>query len=207
MLTSRSRTSTRTERPTSPAAVPLSPWLPWLACGWALIYAAYRGYYALGGTIGMFGTPVSDDLWRSVNAVGAVALVGPAAIAALVPRFHDGSRARVAFIAFGWVAFVGCVMHALVDEVTRGLSLAGLHEMDLAFWATIDQRTADLQDLIWNEPWFFVEGVLWAAIAWGLLRSQKGRRIFLVTGVAAIGFLTVAGLASAFGITGRLVIV
>ena len=57
-------------------------------------------------------------------------------------RREISGRYRGSVIGFGWVAFVGCVMHAVVDEVTRGLSLAGLHDMDLAFWATIDQRVA-----------------------------------------------------------------
>ena len=38
-----------------------------IAGGWALLYAAYRGYYALGGTAGMFGTPVSFSQWRFIN--------------------------------------------------------------------------------------------------------------------------------------------
>jgi hypothetical protein len=184
----------------------MPPWLPWLACGWALVYAAYRGYYALGGTYGMFGTPVSTDVWRFVNAVGAAALLGAAAIAALVTRMQGRPLARVALIFFGWVAFVGCVMHAVIDTVVRALSLAGLHDMHLTFWATIDQRAADLQDLLWNEPWFLVEGLLWLAISWHLLRSPTGRRRFLLTGLAAIAFFTVAGLLSALGVTGRLVI-
>jgi len=206
MATSRPRPSTRTDRATSPASIRRSSWLPWLACGWAIIYAAYRLYYALGGTVGMFGTPVSTELWRSVNALGAAALLGAATIAALVPSLQQRRRGRLALIGFGWVAFVGCVMHALVDEVTRGFSLAGLHEMHLTFWATIDQRAADLQDVLWNEPWFFVEGVLWLAIAWRLLGSRRERRLFLVTGVGAIALLTVAGILSALGVTGRLVV-
>jgi hypothetical protein len=206
MLTSRSRTSTQTERLATSATVSTSSRLPLIACGWALIYATYRGYYALGGTIGMFGTPVSTDLWRFINGVGAVVLVGAATIAALVPRSRNRPRVRALLVGFSWVAFVGCVMHAVVDEVTRGLSLAGLHSMDLAFWATIDQRAADLQDLLWNEPWFLVEGLLWLAIAWRLLRSPTGRRRFLVSGLAAIVFFTAAGLLSALGVTGRLII-
>jgi hypothetical protein len=205
MLTSRSPATSRTERH-APAAVSMPPWLPWAACGWALIYAAYRGYYALGGTVGMFGTPVSTDLWRSINAIGAAALLVAAAVAVLVPWARDRPLARTALIVFGWLAFVGCVMHAVIDEVIRALSLLGLHEMDMTLWATIDQRTADLQALLWNEPWFFVEGVLWAAIAWHLILSTTGRRRFLVTGFAAILLFTVAGLSSASGVTGRLVI-
>ena len=41
--------------------------LAYAACGWALLYAAYRGYYALGGTVGMFGTPVSMSQWRLIS--------------------------------------------------------------------------------------------------------------------------------------------
>ena len=50
-------------------------WLAYAACGWTLLYAAYRGYYALGGTVGMFGTPVSMSQWRLINAVGAAIIL------------------------------------------------------------------------------------------------------------------------------------
>jgi len=56
----------------------LSRWAKWpayAACGWALLYAAYRLYYALGGTVGMFGTPVSMSQWRLINAVGAAIIL------------------------------------------------------------------------------------------------------------------------------------
>jgi hypothetical protein len=42
---------------------------------------AYRGYYALGGTVGMFGTPVSMSQWRLINAEGAAIIL----IAAVLP--------------------------------------------------------------------------------------------------------------------------
>jgi hypothetical protein len=46
------------------------------AAFWAFGYALYRLYYAAGGTLGMFGTPVSYAQFRSINAIAAVALVG-----------------------------------------------------------------------------------------------------------------------------------
>jgi hypothetical protein len=49
------------ERATKTKSGGPSRWATWspayAACGWALLYAAYRGYYALGGTVGMFGLP------------------------------------------------------------------------------------------------------------------------------------------------------
>jgi hypothetical protein len=176
------------------------------AAAWALFYALYRAYYAFGGRLGMFGVPVSEDQWRFVNAVGAgILLVGAAAPLVMLKLW---SRPRLGpLLAFCWVVAVGCVMHALVDMLQRAASLAGLLTMHMPFWRTIDQRQADLQDLLFNEPWFFVEGLAWGAIAWtGGLSSSRHRRWWIVSGLAAIAALTVMGLLSAFGVTGRFIV-
>ena len=48
-----------------------------IAAVWAFLYSLYRAYYAVGGTIGMFGVPVSESQWRFVNGLGAaIILVG-----------------------------------------------------------------------------------------------------------------------------------
>lgn len=183
-----------------------SSWLPWMACGWASLYAAYRGYYALGGTLGMFGTPVSDEQWRFVNRVAAVLLVLAAMLAAISPQLWKRPRARAVLVGVGWIITVGCVMHALVDETTRILSLAGVLHMELPFFTTIDQRAADLQDIFLNEPWFFVEGVLWGALCWRGLRPATHRRWFLASALVAIAVLTVLGILSSTGVIGRFIV-
>jgi hypothetical protein len=38
-----------------------------VAAGWGLWYALYRGYYGLGGTVGMIGTPTSETEWRAAD--------------------------------------------------------------------------------------------------------------------------------------------
>src|SRR6185312_10579881 len=121
--------------------------LGYVAGGWALLYAAYRGYYALGGTIGMFGTPVSESQWRQINAVGAVLLVMAAFVALATTRLWHRRHVRTALLVFAWVAFVGCVMHGLVDDTTRLLSMVGVVHMDFPYWASIDRRASNLQDL------------------------------------------------------------
>jgi hypothetical protein len=201
-LSNTSRSGSREEPPSS---TPL-PWLARLACGWALLYAAYRGYYALGGTFGMFGTPVSDAKWRFINGVAAILLILAAALAAISPRLFQLPRARTVLIGVGWIITVGCVMHALVDEATRFLSLAGVLHLELPFFTTIDRRAADLQDIFLNEPWFFVEGVLWGALCWRELKSATHRRSFLLSALVAIVVLTVIGILSAIGVIGRFII-
>jgi hypothetical protein len=177
------------------------------AAAWALFYALYRAYYALGGTVGMFGVPVSDDQWRYINAVGAgILLVGAAAPLALLTLWPR-PRLRPMLLAFCWVVTVGCIMHALVDMIQRAASLAGLLSMHLPFWQTIDQRQSDLQDLLFNEPWFLIEGLAWATIAWmGGLKSSPHRRWWIVSALAAIVALTIVGLLSAFDVTDRFVV-
>ena len=42
-----------------------------VAAAWALGYALYRGYYALGGTWAILGIPVSHAQWIRINAIAA----------------------------------------------------------------------------------------------------------------------------------------
>jgi hypothetical protein len=87
------------------------------------------------------------------------------------------------------------------------LSLAGVLSLALPFWRTIDHRQSDLQDLLFNEPWFLTEGLLWAAIAWtGALSWSPRRRWWVVSAFAAITLLTIVGLLSALGIIGTLIV-
>ena len=52
----------------------------WVAAAWAFGYALYRGYYAIGGTAGMFGVPASVAEWRAINLVAFALLLGAAAL-------------------------------------------------------------------------------------------------------------------------------
>ena len=165
-----------------------------LASAWALAYAAYRGYYALGGTVGLFGRPVSESRFRAVNAAGAGIILVAAVLPWLVMLSH---RFRRITPALGWIVAVGCCMHALVDATLRVLSLTGVHPMQLpsSFWASYDRRSADLQDLFLNEPWFFIQGLLWAAVALHVVRRSR-RRMWLVSAGAATAALTALGILS-----------
>jgi hypothetical protein len=178
-----------------------------LAAAWAFLYALYRGYYALGGTVGMFGTPVSESQWRLVNAIGAAfLLVGAIAPLALL-RAWRRPRMRPVLLTLCLIVAVGCVTHATVNATQRVFSLLGILRIDYPFWASIDRRQADLQDLLFNEPWFLLEGLLWGMIAWtaGLSRSRH-RMVWISSALAATIVLTVVGLLSAFGVIGDVII-
>jgi hypothetical protein len=175
-----------------------------LAALWTLTYAIYRGYYAAGGTVGTLGTPVSQGRFLSINLVAAVMLLLTSLIALAIPLVWRRRIVRLVLLGFAWVATVGCVMHALIGIPQRILSLTGHLTIAYPFWETIDRRRADLQALFLNEPWFFVEGVLWAAIAWtGGMRESPRRSLWVASLVVAIVALTSVGLLSAIGVIGR----
>ena len=179
----------------------------WIAAGWAFSYALYRAYYAAGGTFGMFGTPVSVHDWRVVNAKGAVILALVAMLPIVILRWWDSSRARPWLLTLSWIIAVGSIMHALIGMTQRIASLSGLYVMPLPFWKTIDRRTADLQALLFNEPWFLIEGLLWVAIAWsGALSGSSIRGRWIGSALAAIVILTTVGLLSAFGVIGQFIL-
>ena len=187
----KSRSSTQTHRRLIAVALAV----------WALGYASYRGYYAFGGTIGMVGHPASMHEFRNVNAIGAAILLSAAALSLVVATPWPSAPA---ISLFGWVAAVGCWMHALVDTTLRLFSLTGIHPVHYppGFWLFINQRAADLQDLFGNEPWFLIEGCLWAALAITMLKDPLRRRMWLLTAGIATTVMTSVGILSGVGAIG-----
>jgi hypothetical protein len=150
---------------------------------------------------------VSWTQFRLINGVAVVILLAVAIAALLAPAASHRPSLRMVMLALCWVTTVAFVMHATVDVALRLLSLNGLLTIEYPFWVSIDQRQADLQDLLFNEPWFLVEGLLWGAIAWcgGLNRSPE-RGWWIACAVVAILGLTVVGLLSAAGVIGKIVV-
>ena len=167
---------------------------------WSFAYAAYRAYYAVGGELGMIGEPVSRARFRAINAAGAAIIV----VAGIVPLAALRMRiVRRMLPMLCWIAAVGCCMHAFVDGTLRVLSLTGVHPTELpdVVWRSFDRRTADLQDLLLNEPWFLIEGLLWAALGIAIVRPSR-RRTWMATAAIACLVLTVVGVLSGVGVIG-----
>jgi len=164
---------------------------------WSFTYASYRAYYAGGGRIGLFGEPVSHAQFRAINAVGA-AIIFVAGMIPLIALKLDAVRRALPVLC--WIAAVGCCMHALVDITLRMFSVTGMHPTQLpaSVWRSFDRRAADLQDLLLNEPWFFIEGLLWAALGAAIVRPSS-RRVWTLTAAIACLLLAVVGVLSGLG--------
>lgn len=174
--------------------------------GWGLLYAVYRGYYGFGGTAGMFGSPTSEAQWRAVNLAGAAILLVVAVLPVAALPLWRRARFRRVLLGMCWVLAVGFVMHALVADAQRVLSLAGVVDVHYPFFTVVDKHAADIQDLVFNETWFLAEGLLWGVLALMILGPAPARRWWVGTATAATAALTATGLLSALHVIGRTVI-
>ncbi|SCL17475.1 hypothetical protein GA0070624_1301 [Micromonospora rhizosphaerae] len=129
---------------------------------WSLFYTGYRGYYAAGGTWFLPGRPADPAQFRLINAAAVIILVVAAVTPfAILPLWQRRGVVWRAALGLCWTVAVGCVMHALINATQRILSLPGLLHIEYraSVWASINTRTTDLQDLLFNEPWFLLEGL------------------------------------------------
>jgi hypothetical protein len=174
---------------------------------WILLYALYRGYYAVGGTVGMIGTFRSASEWRDLNLAGAVILLAVAVLpVTMLPLWRRPGVRRI-LLGVCWVLAVGFIMHALVQDVQRILSLTGHLQLSYPpLWKTLNRHAADIQDLAFNETWFLITGLLWGVVGWIALGPSRARRWWTWTALAAIAVLTLIGLFTAVGVIGRSVI-
>ena len=202
-VTRRARGAVRVPRGHRPAGL-VAVSLVTGGCG--LVYAAYRGYYGLGGTAGMFGTPVSPAQWRAVNLAAAALLLAVALLPVAALPLWPRRWPRRTLLASCWVLTVGFVMHALVSDIQRVLSLAGVVQLRYPFFAAIDKHAADIQDLMFNETWFLAEGLLWAVLALMVLGPSPTRRWWAGTAIGATAALTATGLLSTLHVIGRVIV-
>ena len=61
---------------------------------------------------------------------------------------------RLVLLGLCWVLAVGFVMHGVIDDLQRVLSLTGLLHLNYPFFATVDRHAADVQDLVSTRPGF-----------------------------------------------------
>ena len=179
-----------------------------ITAGWGAAYAIYRGYYALGGLAGLPGVVRSDarGTFHAINLAAVIVLLLGAAAPLVMLRLWR-SRLWVGCVVACWAVTVGCVMHALIDITQRCLSLSGQlwisYPTDL--WASVDRRAADLQDLLANEPWFLIEGLLFACLALLHLRG-RGRLGFIITALLTTAAFVTVGMLASTGHLARVVV-
>lgn len=174
---------------------------------WGVLYGVYRLYYGLGGTSFIPGELSSAIAFRYINLVAAMVMLVLALLPLVIYRVRNSARWKLWVFIVCWLVAVACLSHALIDIVQRILSLTGHLQIQYpsSIWHTVDYREADLQDLFGNEPWFLIEGLLFAVIGWWNT-SKRMRRKWMLTLVGAVVISTIIGLLVAVGVIDRTMI-
>ena len=174
---------------------------------WSALYGAYRLYYALGGTSFIPGELSSATTFRFINLVAAIVMLLLALLPLVMYWVRNSAKWKLLVLVACWLVAVACCSHALIDIAQRILSLTGHLQIQYpsSIWTSVNYREADLQDLFGNEPWFLIEGLLFAAIGWWNIAKSK-HRTWAFTLVGAVGVATIVGLLVAVGVIGRTVI-
>ena len=167
---------------------------------WGSWYAAYRLYYAFGGHAGMIGEPRSPAQFRDINMRGGVIILTATLLPLIAASLWRHRGVRNGIVVIGWIALVGCCTHAITNETLRLLSLTGVHPIELSveFWLSVNRDRADLQDVLLNEPWFFIEGCLWGLFALTALAPSVRRRWLHSAAIACAG-ASIVGVLSGLG--------
>jgi hypothetical protein len=175
---------------------------------WATWYALYRAYYALGGMGFLFGTIAEPSVFRRVNALGAAVIFILAFLPLVVLKLWNSEKWHRFALAVCWLIAVAACAHAFIDMTQRILSLSGhLHvQYDMKVWQSINYHKSDLQDLLFNEPWFLVEGLLFAMIGWKNMPSRPRRLQWIISVGLLVAVMSIIGILSATGVIGKLII-
>ena len=151
--------------------------------------------------------PICIGSYGSSWRIAGVLLFVAAVLPLVLRHAWQRSSAQSVLLALCWVIAVACASHALIGMIQRVASLTGKLTISYPFWRTIDRRQADLQALFFNEPWFLIEGLLWATIAWaGALSNSPWRVWWVASALVATVVLTTFGLLSAFGVIGKWIV-
>ena len=166
-----------------PPTTPSNParWIASAACGWALVFAAVSGYWALGGTLGA--ETVSPAIVQLARAhvpwvvallwLSALLKAGSAFVAlALIQPW--GSRVpRPILLLLAWGAGTLLFVHGGLFFVVGLLAMTG------AIRVSTPATPLHWYTFLWG-PWWLLGGSLFLAAAWSAVRRAPEGRVSLV---------------------------
>jgi hypothetical protein len=149
---------------------------------WSLLYVLPHLYWAGGGQLGFSAlkpSATAQEGWQAINAAASLILLLPVAIGLALPRARSRRLSRALLLAACLGGASIAVSHGLYGMVYRLLNIVGVVEVDGRAFTTT-QHSWVLWDLFVFEPWFVIEGVLFAAAGWASISGSEWRRRWLL---------------------------
>jgi hypothetical protein len=164
-------------------------------CAWSVLYILPHLYWAVGGELGFSAlkrSATAQEGWQAINAAASLILLLPVGIGLALLRAptHRLARALLLSAGLGGAAIAGS--HGAYGIVYRLLNVVGVVAVDGRGF-TASEHPWVLWDLLVFEPWFLIEGVLFAATGWASMSGSESRRRWLLACLLGTSLATTTG--------------
>ena len=169
-------------------------WSAYAVLMWSAAFGLLHLLWALGMGVAMLKPSALEiSLFRVANLVTAVLLT---AVGFLGPMFiHLRKRRFLSWLLLA-IAWVGCSLstsHGIYGLIHRILQIEGVVELESGPFNPSEHAYV-LWDLIVFEPWFTIEGILFAIIGWCYLEQARHRQIWVLLCIVGIIVGLITGL-------------
>ena len=190
----RERSEDRIDRPSRPPRDRL--WLFATALSaWSLLYVLPHLYWAVGGEVGFSAlkpSATAQEGWQAINAAASVILLLPVAIGLALPRTRSHRLWRALLFAACLGGASIAVSHGVYGLVYRVLNIVGVVDVDGRGF-TMAEHPWVLWDIFVFEPWFLIEGVLFATAGWVAMSGSESRRRWVLGCIVGISLAMTSG--------------
>ena len=168
----------------------------WSLAVWSIAYVLPHLYWGLGGETGLSAVRPSASAmpeWEDINLVASLVLTIPAAIGIGLIRFAGERRVARPLLIASWLGVAIAAGHGLFGIVYRTLHVAGVTDIDGRSFE-LDRHGWVLWDLLVFEPWFLIEGILFAAVGRAALTGMEAKRRWTIACVVGVALATLSGI-------------
>ncbi len=163
---------------------------------WSGLYVVPHIYWAAGGGVGFSAlkpSATAREDWEAINAVASVILLIPVAIGLLLPR-TSSHRPRALLLAACLAGASIAMSHGVFGIVYRVLNLIGAVDIDGEPF-TPTQHAWVIWDLYIFEPWFLIEGMLFAAAGRAAMAGAHAQDRWLLACALGVSLGLISGAA------------
>lgn len=137
-------------------------WAGYAACAWALVFTVPHIYWAVGGTAGLAGHPMTGALLM-VNLAAIPLCLIAAGVALGTVQSWGQTVPRWLLLTGAWGAGAVLGVRGIVGLVQRARSFGQIGSQPVL--------------AVFADPWFLFGGILFSVAAWDYQRRSRDRRV------------------------------
>ncbi len=149
---------------------------------WSIVYMFPHLYWALGGTLGLsILKPSISEIpqWELINWIASAILTAAGLLGIVLIYFWNSKLLKGLLLTITWAGCSVAASHGIYGIIHRLLQIAGIIEVESGPF-NVGEHAYVLWDLLLFEPWFLIEGILFAVLGWCSFKKPTNRAIWLI---------------------------